>query len=72
MEARLTINLASISGREDWIPVRLRIDGDGFMAEPVFGKSNLIFTLARADGLVRIPPDETGLESGALVQVTLL
>ena len=72
MEARLTVNLASISGREDWIPVRLRFDGDGFMAEPVFGKSNLIFTLARADGLVRIPPDETGLESGALVQVTLL
>lgn len=72
IEACLTVNLASISGREDWIPVRLRFDGDGLMAEPVFGKSNLIFTLARADGLVRIPPDDTGLESGALVQVTLL
>ncbi len=37
--------------------MRLRTDGVGFQAEPIFGKSNLIFTLARADGLVRIPPD---------------
>jgi molybdopterin molybdotransferase len=42
------------------------------LAEPVFGKSNLIFTLARADGLVRIPPDAVGLEAGAIVEVYLL
>ncbi|MGV2437357.1 MAG UNVERIFIED_CONTAM: hypothetical protein LVT10_22700 [Anaerolineae bacterium] len=27
----------------------------GYVAEPVFGKSNLIFTLVRANGVIHIP-----------------
>jgi len=72
IHASLAINLASQAGREDWIPVQLRQEGDNFLAEPVFGKSNLIFTLVRADGLLRIPPDATGLSAGETVQVVLL
>jgi molybdopterin molybdotransferase len=70
--ARLMLNVASQAGREDWVPVRLLTDQEGYLADPVFGKSNLIFTLARADGLVRIPPDATGLEVGSPVQVMIL
>ncbi len=70
--ARLSLNLASQAGREDWVPVRLRREGQGWAAEPIFYKSNLIFSLAHADGLVRIPPDATGLEVGAAVEVVLL
>jgi molybdopterin molybdotransferase len=69
--AKLTLNLASSAGREDWIAVRLIKSEHGYLAEPVFGKSNLIFTLSRADGLVRIPPDATGLSAGQFVEVTL-
>lgn len=72
--ARLTLNLPSQAGREDWVAVRLLPDPQSpgeYLAEPVFGKSNLIFTLARADGLVRIDPDATGLASGARVEVYL-
>ena len=36
----------------------------GWRAEPIFYKSNLIFTLAQADGLVHIPADATGLAAG--------
>lgn len=72
IHASLALNLASQAGREDWIPVKLRQEGDNFLAEPVFGKSNLIFTLVRADGLLRIPPDATGLSAGETVQVVLL
>jgi molybdopterin molybdotransferase len=72
LTARLNLNLASQAGREDWIAVRLDRGPDGYIAEPVFGKSNLIFTLARADGLVRIPPDANGLNAGETVEVTLL
>lgn len=72
IRARLTLNLASQAGREDWVAVRLVRDSAGYSADPVFGKSNLIFTLARADGLVRIPPDATGLEAGQMVEVLLL
>lgn len=71
VSARLTLNLASQAGREDWVPVRLIAGPAGYRAEPVFGKSNLIFTLARADGLLRIPPDANGLNAGELVEVRL-
>ena len=70
--ARLTINLPSRAGREDWVAVRLLPSTQGYLAEPVFGKSNLIFTLVRADGLICIPQDLTGLQAGVLVQVHLL
>lgn len=72
LSARLTINLPSQAGREDWVPVRL-IPGDaGWQAEPVFSKSNLIFSLSRADGLARIPADANGLAAGEMVEVMLL
>ncbi|MDH5507237.1 MAG: molybdopterin molybdotransferase MoeA, partial [Anaerolineae bacterium] len=70
--ARLSLNLASQSGREDWVPVRLVSVSGEYLAEPVFGKSNLIFSLARADGLIRIPPDANGLSAGEVVEVFLL
>lgn len=79
LQARLTVNLPSQAGREDWWPVKLlpspaRRGGGGevYDAEPIFGKSNLIFTLASADGLLRIHPDATGLSAGEIVEVVLL
>jgi molybdopterin molybdotransferase len=71
ISARLTTNLASEAGREDYQPVRLIRVAEGWLAEPVFGKSNLIFTLVRADGLVRIPPAAVGLPAGTPVEVRL-
>ncbi len=72
ISARLSVNLASQAGREDWWPVRLvppAKTAAEMTAEPIFGKSNLIFTLVAADGLVRIAPDATGLSAGDLVEV---
>lgn len=71
LSAYLSLNLASSAGREDWVAVRLIKSELGYLAEPVFGKSNLIFTLTRADGMIRIPPDATGLSAGQLVNVVL-
>jgi molybdopterin molybdotransferase len=70
--ARLTINLASQAGREDYVPVTLSDGLQGYLAEPIFYKSNLIFSLVRADGLVKIPSAATGLSAGEQVMVTLL
>ena len=67
--ARLTVNLASQAGREDWVPVRLSVEPGGIKAEPIFSKSNLIFSLVRADGLVRVPPDATGMAANDQVWV---
>jgi molybdopterin molybdotransferase len=74
--ARLTVNLASQAGREDWWPVKLITNHQSpittYNADPIFGKSNLIFTLAAADGLLRIPPDATGLSAEETVEVVLI
>ena len=80
VQARLTVNLPSQAGREDWWPVKLSPSPTGrgtrgeeiFQANPIFGKSNLIFTLATADGLLRIHPDATGLSAGEIVEVMLI
>lgn len=70
--ATVARDIASASGREDYVPVRLSGDGEGStIAEPVFGKSNLIFTLIRADGLVKVPLDKAGLYAGETVKVRL-
>ena len=74
VHAHLTLNLPSQAGREDWWPVKLREtrnEGE-LQAEPIFGKSNLIFTLAGADGILRIPPDATGVSAGEIVEVMLI
>jgi molybdopterin molybdotransferase len=69
--ATLAANIASTTGREDSVPVRL-IERDGVLyAEPVFGKSNLIYTLVRADGLVYVPLNSNGLRAGTPVEVEL-
>jgi molybdopterin molybdotransferase len=69
---RVTVNLASQAGREDYLPARL-VDGpDGLAVEPVFFKSNLIFNLVKADGLLHIPADATGVSAGEWVDVILL
>ena len=69
--ARLARNLASDTGREDFVPVRLEMrDGESW-AVPVLGKSNLIYTLVNAEGVIKIPLDSSGIRAGAWVTVTL-
>ena len=69
VRALLGANLASASGREDTVPVRL-VEREGqLLAEPIFGKSGLIFTLVGADGLLHIPLDSSGLRAGTRVAV---
>lgn len=69
LRATLAQNVASTSGRMDTIPVRLRREDDAWIAEPILGKSNLIFTLVQADGLLEIPLNSGGLKAGALVDI---
>lgn len=70
-QAVLALNVASKPGREDFVPVRLARRDGALRAEPIFGKSNLIYTLAQADGLVRVPLDLSGLYAGDTVEVVL-
>ena len=69
VQATLDANISSTTGREDTIPVRL-VERDGAtIAEPIFGKSNLIYTLVRADGYIVVPLNVTGYKAGTTVHV---
>jgi molybdopterin molybdotransferase len=70
-KAKLTANVASSAGREDYVPCTLTERDGELWAEPIFFKSNLIFTLVRAEALLIIPLDKTGLEAGETVEVML-
>ncbi len=70
--ARLTRNLPAAPGRESYVRVRTHVDDTGCRrAEPLFGKSGLLHTLTRANGLVRVPLGHEGLDEGAEVTVLL-
>ena len=72
VRAILSADIPSESGREDFVPVKLSLGADGAVeAAPVFGKSNLIFTLANADGTVAVPAESGGLYAGEVVGVRL-
>ncbi len=71
IRAKLTHNLASVPGRVDYIQVKLSERDGELWAEPVFGKSNLIYTLVKADGMLIIPIDANGLAANEMVDVRL-
>ncbi len=67
VKARLARNIPSTKGREDYVRVMVK---EG-LADPVFGKSGLLNTLIRSDGIVRIPAGREGLEVNEEVEVIL-
>jgi molybdopterin molybdotransferase len=67
--ARLNRNIPSAQGRTDFIRVRLIHKDDRVWAEPVLGKSGLINTMVKADGLIEIDRNTEGLDEGTLVDV---
>jgi molybdopterin molybdotransferase len=68
-DAVLTADLPSRPGREDYVPCRLEA-GEGLpRATPIFGESNLIFTLVRSDGWALVPFDRSGLHAGERVRI---
>jgi molybdopterin molybdotransferase len=69
--ARLTRNVASAQGRTDFIRVRLIRRESAQWAEPVLGKSGLLNTMIKADGIIEIDKNVEGLDQGARVEVIL-
>jgi molybdopterin molybdotransferase len=71
VHARLARNIPAASGRADFVRVRLEERDGETWALPVFGKSNLIFTLIRSEGVVEVPLDSNGIPTGETVRVIL-
>ncbi len=71
VQATLKTNISSQVGREDYVRVTLERDADRLLAVPLPTKSGAIFTLVKADGMVRIDLNQDGLEPGEEVEVIL-
>ncbi|MBU2499166.1 MAG: molybdopterin molybdotransferase MoeA [Proteobacteria bacterium] len=69
VQATLSRNIESAGGRDDFIRVKLTKREEGWVAEPIFGKSGLISTLVEADGLLRVDRNTEGLYQGDQVKV---
>jgi len=72
LPAKLTRNLPSVQGKVDFVRVRLSASPDGWLADPIMGKSGLIRTMVLADGLLRIDANTEGLDKNAQVMVDLI
>ncbi len=73
IKARASRNIPSTQGREDYIRVLLEEDSNGICwAKPIFRRSGLISSMAKAQGLLRIPEKSEGVYQGEEVEVLLL
>ncbi|MBU0995746.1 MAG: molybdopterin molybdotransferase MoeA [Proteobacteria bacterium] len=72
LKAILTRNISSAQGRIDYTRVKLVRRDNITYAEPVLGKSGLISTMIRADGVIEVGMNEEGLLQGTEVQVILV
>ncbi|MDI6854539.1 MAG: molybdopterin molybdotransferase MoeA [Deltaproteobacteria bacterium] len=69
--AKLSRNLSGASGREDFVRVSLRQEGDTLWADPILGPSGLLSPLVKSHGLVMIPLGVEGLNRDETVMVQL-
>ncbi|HZG82200.1 MAG TPA: molybdopterin molybdenumtransferase MoeA, partial [Brevibacillus sp.] len=69
--ARIARNIPSAVGRSDYVRVKLEKRGEEWWAHPVFGKSGLISTLVKSDGMVEITAQKEGILEGEFVHVHL-
>ncbi len=71
VRALFSRNLSSTAGREEHIRVYIERRSGALYAVPVLGKSGLIRTLVRADGIVVVPMNKSGIYEGEEVEVRL-
>jgi molybdopterin molybdotransferase len=71
VKARMERRVPSAGGREDHVRVFLEERAGALWAIPQLGKSGIITTMTRADGLVVVPPGHDGVAEGEEVTVEL-
>jgi len=71
VQARMGRRVPAAGGREDHVRVTLEEREGTLWAIPQLGKSGIITTMTRADGLVVVPPGQDGVAEGEEVAVEL-
>ena len=68
--AKLATSIHSTIGLEDYVRVRLQNAPNGArFAHPVFGRSGMLSTMVKADGVVVVPLNTEGYGKGDVVEV---
>jgi len=68
VDVRVSVNIASQAGRDDFVPVQLVEEDGGQTARPLLGKSGLLNILSQADAYIHIPGEKQGLKAGEKVK----
>jgi len=71
LTARTTRNIPSRPGYTEYVRIRLYQENNDWLAEPLFGKSASVASLAGADGMIEIPAGMEGIVTGDQVDVIL-
>lgn len=72
ISARLSRQVASSLGQEEFLRVKLGCVGENIIATPIHRGAGALMSLVRADGILRIPALSEGLAIGSVVDVELL
>jgi molybdopterin molybdotransferase len=70
LQAKLTTSIHSTIGLEEYVRVRIEETAEGnYAAVPIFGKSGMLSTMVKANGIVQIPMNTEGFSKGTVVQI---
>ncbi|MEW6416846.1 MAG: molybdopterin biosynthesis protein [Nitrospirota bacterium] len=72
LRAKISRQVASTLGHEEFLRVKVGKVGDNFIATPVSRGAGILMSLVRADGFVRIPAMSEGIGAGTEVDVELM
>ncbi len=72
LKAKISRQVASSLGQEEFLRVKLGKVGDHFIATPVTRGAGILMSLVRADGFLRVPAMSEGIGAGSEVEVELL
>ena len=72
LKARLSRQVSSPLGQEEFIRVKLGSVGGNIIATPIQRGAGALMSLVRADGIIRVPAASEGIAGGSEVDVELL
>ncbi|HMK48804.1 MAG TPA: molybdopterin biosynthesis protein [Thermodesulfovibrionales bacterium] len=72
LSTRISRQVASQAGQEEFVRVKIGKVGDRFISTPLSRGAGVLMSLVRADGFARIPAMSEGLGAGSEVDVELL
>ena len=72
LKAKISRQVASTLGQEEFLRVKVGKVGDNFIATPTSRGAGVLMSLVRADGFVRIPAMSEGIGAGTEVDVELM